>query len=216
MIWSLLLAHLLADFPLQTESIFELKKRNIWGIMLHSGIVTILSVLFVPHLLVIISAWALLFCSHTFMDWIKVRLTEINPKFDNILFFIIDQLFHISIIFLVAILFPGPSVLKENIVIYLCSYITIGPFSMIFLFYFKRLFYGEETSLPISPRNWFGTLERMIIFTLVIAPSPFYFLIPFVLMIRGLVFKEEQDTALDLAASCTIAVFLGLLIRILM
>jgi len=43
--YRLLLAHIIADFPLQTKQIFNIKMNTEWGVLLHSLIVLIFSVL---------------------------------------------------------------------------------------------------------------------------------------------------------------------------
>jgi len=214
MIWNLLLAHLLADFPLQTQSLFELKKRNIKGVMLHSGVCVLLIIILVPHLLKFPQSLLLLFVSHTIFDWLKIKITDKYPAWDNIIFFLLDQALHILIIFIVYKLWPVESIYLESQVKYVSFYCITGPASMIFLFYFKRLFYRQETSAVVSKRSWYSALERMVVLTLIILPPPFFFLIPFVLILRGFLFEEEVDTALDLVASSIIAVFFGIVFKI--
>lgn len=47
----LLLAHLLADFPFQTNWIYAQKLKSIWGVILHCGIVTLFNIIFLfPYL----------------------------------------------------------------------------------------------------------------------------------------------------------------------
>lgn len=215
MIWNLILAHLLADFPLQTMSLFELKKRSIKGVILHSGICVLLVIILVPSLLLVPQSLLLFFVSHTLFDWLKIKITNKYPSLDNIIFFLIDQVFHIVIILIVANLWPRESIYSILQVKYLSFYCTIGPASMIFLFYFKKVFYRYEILEVVSKRSWYGAGERMLLFTLVILPSPFYFLIPFVLMGRGWFFEEKRDTALDLVVSAIIAVVFSIVFKLI-
>ncbi|MEW6007709.1 MAG: DUF3307 domain-containing protein [bacterium] len=214
MIWNLLLAHLLADFPLQTRTLFELKKRSIWGVMLHSAICVLLVIILVPHLLLKPQSLLLFFVSHTIFDWLKVKITDKYPSLDNIIFFILDQVFHLVIILIVAKLWLSENIYSLSQVKYVSLYCIVGPASMIFLFYFKRLFYRYERSAVVSKRSWYCAFERMVLLTFILLPAPFYFAIPFILMARGWLFKEEADTALDLVASTTITVFCGLVLKI--
>ncbi|MEW6102283.1 MAG: DUF3307 domain-containing protein [bacterium] len=214
MIWNLLLAHLLADFPLQTRTLFELKKRSVWGVMLHSLVCVLLVIILVPHLLLKPVSLLLFFVSHTLFDWLKIKMTDKWPSLDNIIFFILDQIFHLVIILIVAKLWLCENIYSLSQVKYVSLYCIVGPASMILLFYFKRLFYRYETSVVVSKRSWYGAFERMVLFTLVLLPSPFYFAIPFVLMLRGWLFEEERDTALDLVVSTVIAGFCGLALKI--
>lgn len=215
MVWNLILAHLLADFPLQTRTLFELKKRNIWGVMLHSGVCVLLIIILVPNLFLVPSSLLLFFTSHTLFDWLKVKITDKYPSLDNIIFFLLDQVFHIVIILIVSKFWPQESIYSLLQVKYVSFYCIVGPASMIFLFYFKKLFYRYEASAVVSKRSWYGALERMALFTLIVLPMPFYFLIPFVLMGRGWFFEEETDTALDLVVSAIIAILFGIVFRLL-
>ncbi|MBV7338501.1 DUF3307 domain-containing protein [Chloroflexi bacterium TSY] len=72
---TLLLAHLLADFPLQTNAVARLKMKGGWGLA--------------PHILIHVAVLALLLqdpirqgtlllvlgCTHWLIDWIKVSYT---------------------------------------------------------------------------------------------------------------------------------------------
>ncbi|MEW6680413.1 MAG: DUF3307 domain-containing protein, partial [bacterium] len=156
----------------------------------------------------------LFFVSHTLFDWLKIKMTNKWPRLNNIIFFILDQIFHLVIILIVANLWPCENIYSLSQVKYVSFYCIVGPASMILLFYFKRLFYRYETSVVVSKMSWYGAFERMVLLTFILLPVPFYFAIPFILMTRGWLFKEEADTALDLVASTTIAVFCGLVLKI--
>lgn len=214
MVWNLILAHLLADFPLQTKILFELKKRSIGGLILHSGVWVLLVIILVPHLLLLPKSLALFFVSHTFFDFVKLKITEKYPRLDNIVFFLIDQMFHIVVILIASNIWPQESIYSIFKVKCLLFYCLVGPASMTFLFYFKKLFYRYEIREVVSKKSWYGALERSVIFTLIILPFSFYFLIPFVLIGRGFFFKEEWDTALDLIISTMIATFCGIVFKL--
>lgn len=214
MIWNLILAHLLADFPLQTQTLFELKKGSILGIIFHSGVCVLLVIVLAPHLLLVPQSLLLFFISHTFFDWLKIKITDKYPSLDNIVFFLLDQVFHLVIILIVANLWPVESIYSPFLVKCFSFYCIVGPASMVFMFYVKKLFYRYQLSEVISKRSWYGALERSTIFTLIILPAPFYFLIPFALMGRGWLFEEKMDTALDLVISTIIAMFSGIVFKL--
>ncbi|MBU1262368.1 DUF3307 domain-containing protein [bacterium] len=210
MIWQLLLAHLLADFPLQFETVFELKKRGRAGIMLHSGIWTVLAIIFAPHLAFNLLAWGFFFLSHTIIDWAKIKGTEKIPALDNLWMFLLDQLLHIFVIYLACGFWPDSNRPISFVIPYLCFYIIAGPAGIILNFYIKKLFIGSETSAIVSKEAYYLAGERMVVFTLILLPSPFYFTIPLILMGRGLIFAERKDTALDIVLSTFLSVFCGL------
>ncbi|MCI0398497.1 MAG: DUF3307 domain-containing protein, partial [Chloroflexi bacterium] len=68
---TLLLAHLIADFPLQTNRIYALKIRSNAGIALHVGIHLAVTILLLKNAL---ADWLLLLIlavSHFTLDWLK-------------------------------------------------------------------------------------------------------------------------------------------------
>ena len=98
--YRLLLAHVIADFPLQTSQIFKIKMNTQWGVILHTLIVLIFSILFTfPYLEnpKVIAILLIIFLSHTIIDKIKLehskKIINHSPKI-----FFIDQILHISII----------------------------------------------------------------------------------------------------------------------
>jgi len=99
----LLLAHLAGDFLFQTNLIFRLKSKNIWGVALHSFIVFLTSVVvFLPWLdkEVIWLGLALLLVSHVLVDQLKNIL---DKKVNNKPFlFIFDQILHLAILICLA------------------------------------------------------------------------------------------------------------------
>lgn len=77
--YRLLLAHIIADFPLQTKQIFNIKMNTEWGVILHTIIVLIFSILFTfpyledPKYIMILS---IIFLSHTIIDKIKLEYSK--------------------------------------------------------------------------------------------------------------------------------------------
>ena len=98
--YRLLLAHIIADFPLQTSQIFKVKMNTEWGVLVHTLIVLIFSIFFAfpyledPNFIIIL--WAI-FLSHTVIDKIKLDYSKKNDNQD-IKIFLLDQFLHISII----------------------------------------------------------------------------------------------------------------------
>ncbi|HAJ32244.1 MAG TPA: hypothetical protein DCK79_02575 [Candidatus Atribacteria bacterium] len=130
--YRLLLAHIIADFPLQTKQIFKVKMNTKWGVLLHSSIVLIFSIFFAfPYLedpKVIIVLWVI-FLSHTVIDKIKLDYSKKNANQD-IKVFLLDQFLHISIIAALSFNF-------EKI------YLLISPFNNDFLNYLIHLYNND-------------------------------------------------------------------------
>lgn len=103
----LFLAHLVADFVLQFEELYQLKVRSLWGHILHVLIHWAVSLLLLfpyldrPGIWIFVSAMVLL---HLGQDFIKYTLTRKIPK-NTFLYFIADQCVHVLVLSSI-LLFP--------------------------------------------------------------------------------------------------------------
>jgi len=114
----LLLAHLIADFWLQTDSMVRNKARNFKKHMLHHLLTTGLALTFIwgytyafTDVLFHLVLPLLFICStHYVIDFLKVKLLDaIKPKDNHSLkklgFFLLDQVLHVMILIIACILF---------------------------------------------------------------------------------------------------------------
>ncbi len=125
----LLTAHLLADFPLQTDVIYLMKRRGGWGTLLHAGIHTAMTALLVvqpwrwlPLLLVI-------GLSHFLVDSLKNRLRFRRES----LAFLSDQAAHILILAGISVLVPAVPFRLPSSVLYLAAVYAFLPLTLMFL-----------------------------------------------------------------------------------
>ena len=102
--YRLLLAHIIADFPMQTKQIFKVKTDTEWGVLVHTLIVLIFSILFAfpyledPKVVIIL---LVIFLSHTVIDKLKLEHSKkTNEASTRIL--LLDQALHIGIITLLT------------------------------------------------------------------------------------------------------------------
>jgi hypothetical protein len=97
MIWTLLLAHFLGDFPLQPDWMVR-RKRELGMLALHAGVHFVLMILLVgkirsfiwPHILVLSGF-------HLIQDCSKIVLTDRWPQ-QRVFLFFLDQLLHFAAI----------------------------------------------------------------------------------------------------------------------
>jgi hypothetical protein len=101
----LILAHLIADFPLQTNLIYYLKKESSAGILLHSGIHALTAFLLTGLRWELWYVWLFLWGTHAITDWAKLRYK--SPKQWS--GFLVDQLIHILVLVVIALWQPGLS-----------------------------------------------------------------------------------------------------------
>lgn len=100
---ALLLAHLLADFPLQTNRIFRLKIAGNLGLALHVLIHIVMAAVLIQQPGQHLDLLLILGLAHFVTDWIKVRFSS-NPQWPG---FVLDQLAHVAAILLLSIVWPG-------------------------------------------------------------------------------------------------------------
>ncbi|MEZ4865454.1 MAG: DUF3307 domain-containing protein [Caldilineaceae bacterium] len=117
---ALFLAHLVGDFPLQTDWIYKLKTERWTGIALHSLIHVLATV---PLITAPLANWPLLVTlgvTHFVVDFVKVRLPNRYQTFS----FVADQLVHVLVILAVASIWSASTtaILPLNITIPLIIY----------------------------------------------------------------------------------------------
>jgi len=104
----LLLAHLIADFPLQTTELVRWKQRSPYGVIVHCAVVGVVSgLLLYPDLGRFWPGILTLALVHILADQGKISLTRQRPRADNVFSFVGDQLLHVAAIALVALAYRG-------------------------------------------------------------------------------------------------------------
>jgi hypothetical protein len=99
--FSLLLAHLIADFPLQTNWIFAMKLKSSKGIALHVLIHLIVTAFLIRDPFSHLPMLAILGVSHFSFDWLKLRY----PTQKQVPGFLVDQSLHLITLVFLAIFF---------------------------------------------------------------------------------------------------------------
>lgn len=114
---ALLLAHLLADFPLQTSWMVEGKARRRLSaftahLVTHLGVTLAALLFFTSVPIARPRTWAvlgLLLSGHALLDLVKTTLIRNRPAWDGAALFLADQVAHVAIILGVALLLPEVS-----------------------------------------------------------------------------------------------------------
>lgn len=95
---ALWLAHLLADFPLQTNRVFRLKIASNAGLAFHVLLHLLMTALLVQQPTAHLSLFVMLGFVHFLIDWTKLRLPG-DPQWPG---FLLDQLAHLVSLVLLA------------------------------------------------------------------------------------------------------------------
>ncbi len=96
---SLLVGHLLADFPLQTDTVYRLRQKGWHGLLLHAGIHVAVAALLIHGL---IQQWWLLLALgalHASIDALKPQMPVVRRPHAR---FLVDQALHVLSLSLVA------------------------------------------------------------------------------------------------------------------
>ena len=177
----LLLAHIIADFFLQTKWMVEGKenggKRSMRMLTLHSIIHSLMAYL-------IVGDWSLwyiaivIFVTHFIIDWCKIMF-----RGKSVSAFLIDQLSHVVVLFMLWVtILPGSisdifkegiDILPDNIWMIVVAYaMMLRPSAILMSLLLKRwqLSSFSNSSLPEAGK-WIGYLERILILTFVITDN---------------------------------------------
>jgi len=121
---TLLLGHLLGDFLLQTNRVFELKNRSWLGIALHTAIHLVVTALLLQNWLELWKMFALLGFLHFSIDWIKIRYTSSSQTID----FVLDQIAHLAVIGFFTLYWGSTAlpILKLDTLWYLIYYASLS------------------------------------------------------------------------------------------
>ncbi len=216
--WRLILAHLLADFTLQTNKIAEEKSKRLFGVIIHSLIFLILSFSLCIRFLdknwifVVVIAF-----SHFLIDTVRMVGIKKYKKTDNVLFFILDQVLHITIIFLIwkfYLVFSAP-LLRERWAIILSLYIIATHFTTIFIYYLKNF---DKTNIEGKEKHY-GILERSVVFFCLLLPGFWKMLFPLIWLGRVFLSRTQWKEQLDfsrknLIVGNGIAIIVGIIARL--
>lgn len=223
--WRLLLAHFIADFPIQTDKIYLLKTKYPWGSFFHSGIFIIVSILLLWPLWGQPDFWfflLFLFLSHGFQDWLKIIYNR-QASHDTVWLFLFDQILHI--VFISTVLLLPLSIInyssgwsgwfywygQDKMIIYLVFLISIGFGGAILVPYVEKMV-KHLPQVEIPPKyKYQGVLERMLIVVLISIPGYWYIFTPGVFLVRY--FSRENYSTVSVVVSVLGAVAGGILLR---
>lgn len=179
LLWRLLLAHVVADFPLQPDSLIA-AKRKAGGLIVHSVLFGLASVVvcrqYIGRYYELPIAIAGLTVFHGLLDWAKSVMTKKMGK-DTLSLFMADQILHLSSLILVSHL------LRFRPMIYEPAYlpITLGVLAVWTVPIMIKLGSAEFSGKAVIPHtgmgassNKMGMIERLGLFTAGVAQGWFF------------------------------------------
>jgi hypothetical protein len=227
--WRLLAGHFIGDFPFQTNTVFMIKTKYPWGVILHGSIAGIFIFIFaIPYIPNYPILWLYLFLNlayHILVDKAKLVIT---PKLKRIGFilFLLDQLLHIGGCWLIAIAVPSiphygatiPLFGDTKLMMFISVYIAATYGVLYFILSIKTSF-----NIPLTFPDWkmklLEFIERAAIATFAMLGSFYYLLIPLALFPRGFLFfnrkKKYNISLLDLLLSLIFGLMAGFILKFL-
>jgi hypothetical protein len=150
----MLAGHLVADFWLQPNSWVQHKKSNGWKsgkLLIHSFIGAILPVIFTLQ----------------FELWWFIIVIFVKLRFnDSIATFLLDQMLHISVLFVLAFLLTDATIPDNYTVIwvYAVGFILVtNPLGILTGMFLKTVTDAKSTTAKLDASAWIGILERILI-----------------------------------------------------
>lgn len=148
--FTLLLAHLLADFPLQTNLIFRLKISSNIGLVLHVAIHLLMTGILLQNPGQHVDLLLFLGVAHFATDWIKVRF----PGKQQWPGFILDQMAHLTAILFLAIWRPDTTaVLPLWLLLPLILFVFL-PAALMLLWVWAKDAQQQNRYQQSRPVNW--------------------------------------------------------------
>jgi len=173
----LLLAHLVGDFPLQSDTIFRLKQKSVLGILVHVAIYAVVTlILFIPFLSYP-SVWLAVFllsAFHVALDRGKLLIANSNAR-DRFSYFLIDQVLHVLSLWIAGLWLSrelvevtAPALYRHTrLLLILNSLIIAGFAGSLLLFYLEKTVLrrsGNDQALafPKQRQRWPGITIRIL------------------------------------------------------
>lgn len=140
---SLLLAHLLADFPLQTNTIYRLKSRAWWGVALHAAVHAAMALMLTRPPALYWHVYLIIGVVHFVIDWAKLRFKGAKqwPGF------LLDQLAHIATALTVAWIWPDLGSALGGSLLWAAFFIAWIPAVLMFLW----IYAGDQANGQRKP-----------------------------------------------------------------
>lgn len=222
--WNLLFAHVVGDFPLQTDTVYKWKASYKWGILPHITICTVLNVLLLFPFLNNGHTWiAIIFLSiiHALLDRGKILISQKTSK-DTFFLFLFDQVFHVISIAIAAIwLSKNIDMNSYNVgdffsnreIINQMTALVVASFAGVPTLYYVQKFWADIKKEKISHeypsllKRVPGYFERLLATLGIIWGGWWYFMAVIVFIPRLLLNWRDEDRYLLVVYSLSSLVF---------
>lgn len=174
MFWTFLLAHLLGDYPLQTDRLV-IAKKHLPGLALHVGIHwAVMMLLFYPVIGIVWPYILVVAIFHFGIDAFKNFLGRERPQW-VISPYILDQTLHLSSLLFVSVWMAQTTELPVWPVISPWVIYVIGLLLSTYIWFVTErilVYHSDNRQMSIKSSMWPRMGSRMLLYLLVVAPLP--------------------------------------------
>lgn len=214
--WRLIAAHLMGDFLFQSNKLAHWKQQSWKGVLVHSSIVMVVSVLFTVDYIATLFPWLIvLWISHFAIDQIKMMILKRKPSWDTIVCFSIDQMLHLVVAYAISMHCASVMLLPPSetwMMIFACIAFLTYPMT-ITLYYFDR--WLDNNAVLERSEKLYGTFERVAIAGCFLLPGIAWLLCIVFFVKRWILFKHKlmRFNRVHAIGSCLSAVGIGIVLR---
>ena len=219
--WRMFLAHLLADFTLQFDVVNRMKRKNVWGMLLHCFTHVFVSVVLTwPYLTqtwvhigpVPVNGWgaiALTLVFHFVIDQLRVYSMKQMRFKDGTVSFLVDQLLHIYVLFMICPIAMEDRgfFLAEKWIGIASMFVLVSHVSTVLIYFLEKEFFGK--AFPGFDEKYFLIFERLVLWSFFFVDG--YWWVPFaaawvvqILYVRQkrIIDLSKLNVALSIALTC--------------
>lgn len=207
--WRLILSHLLADFTLQFDIVNQMKRKHVWGMLLHCLTHFVVSVAltwnYLPDTWVTIGplalngwwALALMLAVHFGVDELRLYSMKTLHFRDGTLSFLADQVLHFYVLFMISpVIIPEIGLLiGEKWSVIAAMLVLVTHFTTVLIYFVEKDLFGK--SFPHFDEKYFLIFERVVLWAFFFAAG--YWWIPFALAWIFQIFYIKRKRIIDMS-----------------
>jgi len=207
--WRLLLSHLLADFTLQFNIVNQMKRKNVWGMIIHCMTHFVVSVALTwPYLTdtwvrigpAAVNGWGalgIMLVVHFVVDELRVYSMKSLGYKDSTMSFLADQLVHFYVLFMISpVNVPAPGlVMGEKWATIASMLVLVTHFTTVLVYFLEKDMFGK--AFPHFDEQYFLIFERVVLWAFFFVTGHWW--IPFALAWVVQIFYVRRKRIIDMS-----------------
>lgn len=221
--WRLLLSHLLADFTLQFDVVNRMKRKNMWGLLLHCLTHFVVSIALTWNYLLQdwihigampVNGWGALIIMlviHFIVDQLRILSMRRLGFKDGALSFVADQVLHIYVLFMISpVVIAGETgLLAEKWTAIAAIFVLVTHVCTVLIYFIEKELSGKN--FPGFDEKYFLIFERLVLWLFFLVEGRWW--VPFALAWIVQIFYVRRKRLIDLSkinVALSIAITCGL------